>query len=92
MNNNLRCLLFIVIEIVSLTSLITADNKPFGISTNYFPIESNVAMLYKSSFGETITVYFQDGEFAISSSEADEYSDGDTRIVKVTGQVFDTAP
>lgn len=107
-------------------------------------------MVYKSSFGETMTEYFRDGEFAIISSEADdfkyrqivivkndgvcvketyhyfsvflfinsestityedpllrfplpispgmmwswegdEYSDGDTNIVKVSGQVFDT--
>jgi len=128
----------------------TPEREEFTINVNsYFPVNSKVTLVYKSSFGESTTKYSQDGEFIISLSEADdfqyrqileveedgiyiketyqflkiflfinkeaectygkpllrfplplspgmewewegeEYSDGDTNIVKVTGKVFD---
>lgn len=85
MNKNLRKLTLIIIAILSLTSLIAAKNKPSEISANYFPIESNVAMVYKSSFGEAITQYFHDGEFAISSSEADDFKYRQIMVIKESG-------
>ncbi|MCF8356483.1 MAG: hypothetical protein K9H48_18720, partial [Melioribacteraceae bacterium] len=85
MNKNLRRLTLIIIVTLSLTSLITTKNNPSKISTNYFPVENNIAMVYKSSFGEAITEYFQDGEFAISSSEADDFKYRQIMIIKENG-------
>jgi len=42
-------------------------------------------MIYKSSFGESVTEYFQDGEFAISSSEADDFKYRQIMIIKEDG-------
>lgn len=149
MTNNLKSCIVLLLTMVTFSGLITAKDKLIKTTTSYFPMKNNVAMIYKSSFGEAITQYFHDGEYAISSSEADdfkykqimivkdegvyvtetfqyinvflfistestityqepllrfplplspgtvwswegdEYSDGDTSIVKVTGQVFD---
>lgn len=85
MHNKLKYLLLTLIVVLLLTDLIPAKDKPSEISTNYFPIESNVAMVYKSSFGKAITQYFQDGIFAVSSSEGDDFTYRQIMIIKDDG-------
>lgn len=40
---------------------------------SYFPVNENITLVYESSFGESVTKYFQDGEYIISLSEADDF-------------------
>lgn len=39
----------------------------------YFPVNQNVTLVYESSFGESLTKYFKDGESIISLSEANDF-------------------
>jgi len=55
-----------------------------GIAS-YFPSNDQITLVYNSSFGETITKYFQDGEFTISSSEADDFKYKQALIIKDDG-------
>ena len=52
---------------------------------SYFPPNDQITLVYNSSFGETITKYFQDGEFTISSSEADDFKYKQALIIKDDG-------
>ncbi len=49
-------------------------------SKSYFPVNNDITLVYESSFGEILTKYFQDGEYAISSSEADKFEYRQTMI------------
>lgn len=46
-----------------------ADINPY----TYFPVNQNVTLVYESSFGESVTKYFEDGDYIISLSEADDF-------------------
>jgi len=52
---------------------------------SYFPPNDQITLVYNSSFGETITKYFQDGGFIISSSEADDFKYRQALIIKNDG-------
>ena len=52
---------------------------------SYFPPNDQITLVYNSSFGETITKYFQEGEFTISSSEADDFQYKQALIIKDDG-------
>lgn len=85
MKNNLKLCVILFLTMVTFSCLIEAKDKHLKTSSSYFPMENDVVMVYKSSFGETITKYFQDGEFAISSSEADDFMYKQVMIVKDEG-------
>ena len=51
---------------------------------SYFPI-NNITLVYASTFGESITKYYKDGEFTISSSKADKFKYRQTLIIKEDG-------
>jgi len=55
------------------------------ISNLYFPINQGEELVYESSFGEAVTKYFQDGEFTISSSEADDFKYRQVLVIKDDG-------
>ena len=52
---------------------------------SYFPVNNGITLVYKSSFGESITKYSQDGEFTICSSEADNFKYRQTLVIKEDG-------
>ena len=60
------------------------EKSAFNIAS-YFPSDEDITLVYNSSFGETITKYFQDGEFTISSSEADDFKYRQALIIKDDG-------
>lgn len=51
------------------------------IINSYFPANNSITLVYKSSFGESFSKYFQDGEFTISSSEADKFKYRQTLLI-----------
>ena len=55
------------------------------ISNSYFPRNPDEELVYESSFGETITKYFQEDEFTISSSEADDFKYRQALVIKDDG-------
>ena len=68
------------INIISLIILFTAlgdaslnIETTSTISNSYFPVNNSIELVYKSSFGECITTYTQNGGSTISSSEADDF-------------------
>lgn len=73
----------LLIAAVSNPSLIEKKSTPNIVS--YFPPNDNITLVYNSSFGETVTNYFQDGEFTISSSEADDFKYRQALIIKDDG-------
>jgi hypothetical protein len=73
-------LLFAVLSDVSLNK-----EKAPVVTKSYFPANNSIELVYNSSFGETITKYFQDGEFTISSSEADDFQYKQALIIKDDG-------
>ncbi|RJP67540.1 MAG: hypothetical protein C4539_10065 [Ignavibacteriales bacterium] len=54
-------------------------------SHSYFPINKNITLIYKSSFGESVTTYFRNGEFTISSSESEKFKYKQTLLIKDDG-------
>ena len=54
-------------------------------SASYFPLNDNETLIYNSSFGESITKYYQEGGFTISSSEADDFKYRQALIIKEDG-------
>jgi len=54
-------------------------------SKSYFPVNNGITLVYESSFGESITKYFQKGEFTISSSESDKFKYRQTLMIKEDG-------
>jgi hypothetical protein len=54
-------------------------------SSSYFPPNEDIQLIYNSSFGESITKYFEDGEYTISSSEADDFKYRQSLIIKEDG-------
>lgn len=85
MNHQIRYIVFIVLNLVVLVFFTAAKDKSDKTTTSYFPMESDVEMVYKSSFGETITQYFQDGEYAISSTESEDFKYRQIMIIKEGG-------
>jgi hypothetical protein len=76
----LLILLFTVLSDASLN-----EEKTLGISNSYFPVNNNIELVYKSSFGECITTYTQDGGLTISSSEADDFEYRQAMSIKEDG-------
>lgn len=75
-----------VILLFATISSYSSDKKKTKIISNpYFPVNDGVTLIYKSSFGESISKYFQDGEFIISSSESDDFKYKQTFIIKEEG-------
>lgn len=60
-------------------------NKTIKNSNVYFPINNGKTLIYESSFGESSTIYFQDGEFTISLSEGDDFKYKQTLMIKEDG-------
>jgi hypothetical protein len=56
-----------------------------AISNSYFPVNNSIELVYKSSFGECITTYTQDGGLTISSSEADDFEYRQALSIKEDG-------
>jgi hypothetical protein len=75
-----------VILLFAIISIYSSDKKKTTIVPNpYFPVNNGVTLIYKSSFGESISKYFQDGEYIISSSESDDFKYKQTFIIKDEG-------
>jgi hypothetical protein len=60
-------------------------DKTFTDANSYFPINTGLTLVYQTSFGESLTNYFQNGEFTISSSQADKFKYKQTMIIKDDG-------
>ena len=85
----MKCIFIYTIQIILLSaSLGYAQSEKEKIvlsSKSYFPVNNDITLVYESSFGEILTKYFQDGEFAISSSEADKFEYRQTMMIKEDG-------
>jgi hypothetical protein len=76
-------ILFLLSAAINDASL-TEEKSALNIAS-YFPSNDDIALIYNSSFGESITKYFQDGEFTISSSEADDFKYRQALIIEEDG-------
>jgi hypothetical protein len=64
----------------------TSEKEETALNVNsYFPTNNNITLVYKSSFGECITHYTQDGGLTISSSEADDFEYRQAMSIKEDG-------
>lgn len=59
--------------------------KPLINSPSYFPVNTNITLVYNSSFGESFSTYVQDGELTIISNKADKFKYKQTMIIKEDG-------
>lgn len=85
MKNKLIYIISVIVLFVTI-SIDSSDKKKTTIAPNpYFPVNNGVTLIYKSSFGESISKYYQDGEFIISSSESDDFKYKQTFIIKEEG-------
>ena len=63
-----------------------SDKEKIVLNSNsYFPVNNGITLVYESSFGESITKYYQDSEFTVSSSEADDFKYKQTLMIKDDG-------
>jgi hypothetical protein len=85
MKNNSIYIIPLILLFVTLSEVVSAKDKPVSNSNSYFPVNNGITLIYKSSFGESITNYTQDGEFTICSSKADNFKYRQTLIIKEDG-------
>ena len=85
MKNNFIYLILLILLIAALSGASLNKVKTNLISISYFPVNKDAELVYESSFGETITKYFQDGEFTVSSSEADDFKYRQALMIKEDG-------
>jgi len=85
MKNNSIYVITLLIIFVFLRNILSANENPATTPKSYFPANINITLIYKSSFGESITKYYRDGEFTVSSSEADKFKYIQTFIIKNDG-------
>lgn len=85
MRNNSIYVFTLLISFVLMGNILLANEKPTLISNSYFPADNNITLIYESSFGESVTKYYQDGEFTICSSKADKFKYKQTLIIKSDG-------
>ena len=85
MKSNFVYIIPLIFLIVALSGASLIKEKTNLIPISYFPINQDEELVYESSFGETVTKYFQDGEFTISSSEADDFKYRQALIIKDDG-------
>lgn len=80
--------IYIIPLLILFASLVNAqlDKEKIDLSSkSYFPINNDITLVYTSSFGESLTKYFQDGEFTITSSESDKFKYKQTLMIKENG-------
>lgn len=77
-------ILILILHIISYGSL-SAKEKTVTNPNIYFPLNDSISLVYKSEFGESITKHFQDGEFTVSSSEADRFTYRQTLMINEDG-------
>jgi hypothetical protein len=75
--------LIILLAIISIHSSFIM--KSIIYSSSYFPVNKDITLVYESSFGESISKYYKDGEFTVSSSEADKFKYRQTLLIKEDG-------
>lgn len=85
MKSNSMYIIPLLLLFAAMSNASSAKEKTVINSNSYFPVNNGITLVYKSSFGESITKYFQDGEFTISSSEADKFKYRQTLIIKEDG-------
>ncbi|MBE0572968.1 MAG: hypothetical protein IH618_15605 [Ignavibacteriaceae bacterium] len=85
MKSNFIYIILLILLIAALSGASLNEEKTDLISISYFPVNQDAELVYESSFGETVTKYFQDGEFTISSSEADDFKYRQALIIEEDG-------
>jgi hypothetical protein len=75
--------LFILFTVINLSS--HDDKKTGATSASYFPTGKSTALVYESSFGESITTYIRFGNVIVSSSEADKFRYRQQLIISESG-------
>jgi hypothetical protein len=87
--NNMKSIFIYIIQIIFLTASIgyaqSEKERVTSSSKSYFPINSDITLVYESSFGECTTKYYQEADFTISSSEADKFKYKQTFMLKDNG-------
>ena len=73
MKNNSIYLILPLFLFAAFSDAISEKEKVVSKVNSYFPVNSDVTLVYNSSFGESTTRYSQDGEFITSLSVADDF-------------------
>jgi len=79
------CLISLLLLLTIINVYPSPNKKSLIYSSSYFPINNNIVLIYESSFGESVSKYFSDGEFTVSSSEADKFKYKQTLLIKKDG-------
>ena len=79
------CLIPLLLLLTIINVYPSPNKKSLIYSSSYFPINNNIVLIYESSFGESVSKYFSDGEFTVSSSEADKFKYKQTLLIKKDG-------
>jgi hypothetical protein len=85
MKNKFICIIILLLLITAFKDASPADKKNFINTSSYFPVNNNKILVYESSFGESVTKYYNDCEFTVSSSESDKFKYKQTLIIKDDG-------
>ena len=85
MKSNFIYIILLILLIAALSGASLIKEETDLISNSYFPINQDAALVYESSFGESITKYFQEDECIISLSESDDFKYRQALIIKEEG-------
>jgi len=78
-------IIFLILLFAIFSDASVNKEKTPVLLNSYFPINDDETLIFNSSFGESITKYFQDDDMTISSSEADDFKYRQALIIKEDG-------
>ncbi|UCH66112.1 MAG: hypothetical protein JSW63_02985 [Ignavibacterium sp.] len=85
MKRSFICHILLIFFVITIKDASSDKNKVAITSNSYFPTNNSKTLIYKSTFGECITTYTQDGELTISLSEADDFEYRQSLNIKEDG-------
>ena len=78
--------LFPLIFLFAFVSNTPPVNEGSAVNSNsYFPADNSITLVYKSSFGESVTNYLRDGEYTVCSSKSDNFKYRQILMIKDSG-------
>lgn len=85
MKNKSFNITFIIIIVATISIVSSEKKKNIFVSNLYFPVNNGVTLIYKSSFGESSSKCYQEGDFTISLSKGDDFQYKQTLMIKDDG-------
>ncbi|MDP2302931.1 MAG: hypothetical protein Q8N03_10970 [Ignavibacteria bacterium] len=85
MKNKSFYIICVIVMFAAIIIVSSEKKKNIFVPSIYFPVNNGVTLIYKSSFGESSSKCFQEGDFTISLSKGDDFQYKQTLMIKDDG-------